>query len=299
MVKMNVFSRTVSYLILGVLFSAALLLAACNGSQPLSPTAQAGTAASAAVISTSSTLPPTSTLPQISTGVATHPLSPAEPVVDEAILILQPASGSRLTSPIVLQGEADTTFEQTLGVQLRLPDGTVVTQTNAQIDAELGQRGNFSVEIPFQVSGEQQAFLQVFSSSPRDGGILHLSSSGVVLLESGTAEIRQAVSSSEQISILEPVVGGRVSGGVAHISGWGWASFEQTLLVELLDADGNVLGSIPVTVASAEPGQPGPFQADISYTVASEMPGRVSVRDVSPAFGGDTHRASVEITIAP
>jgi hypothetical protein len=39
----------------------------------------------------------------------------------------------------------------------------------------------------------------------------------------------------------------------------------------------------------------GPFQADIPYTGGGTGAGRIVVRDISPAFGGDFHLASVEI----
>jgi hypothetical protein len=46
-------------------------------------------------------------------------------------------------------------------------------------------------------------------------------------------------------------------------------------------------------------GQPGPFAADIPYTLTAAGPGRIQVRDLSPAFGGDTHLNSVEVTLQP
>ncbi len=276
----------------------ATLLAACNGgpaSVPVS-TAPPATMQPAPTIAVTITQ---SSATEVTETAGPSASTAADPAAQEAILILQPGPGSRLTSPLVVQGEADSTFEQNLGVQLLLPDGTVLSQGNAQIQAEMGQRGPFTVEIPFSISSEQQAFVQVFSSSARDGGILHLASSGVTLLPAGEPAINEAGSRSEQISILEPAPGAQIAGGAAHIEGWGWASFEQTLVIELLDASGDVIGSQPVTVQSAEMGRPGPFQADISYMIDSEIPGRVVIRDISPAFGGDSHRTSVEVMLAP
>ncbi|HET9590808.1 MAG TPA: Gmad2 immunoglobulin-like domain-containing protein, partial [Anaerolineales bacterium] len=96
-----------------------------------------------------------------------------------------------------------------------------------------------------------------------------------------------------------PQNGGTVTGGMAHVEGFALASFEQTLLAEILDADGNVIGSEAVIVQAPDLGQPGPFRVDIAYTATGSGPGRVVVRDPSPAFGGDTHLSSVEITLEP
>jgi hypothetical protein len=84
-----------------------------------------------------------------------------------------------------------------------------------------------------------------------------------------------------------------------HVQGIALASFEQTLLIELHDADGNVVASQSVIVNAPDLGEPGPFSADIPYSVSAPGPGRVVVRDLSPAFGGDVHLASVEVDLTP
>jgi hypothetical protein len=249
----------------------------------------------------------TPTLPVPSTATPTQP-APApsqtvsEPVnesVPEAILILEPGPGSRLVSPIRVAGVADSTFEQNLVVRILLDDGSQVALTPTTIQSELGQRGDFEVEVPFSISGERQAFIQVFSSSPRDGGITHLASTGVLLADTGPTDIRPGEDHPERIQINNLVPGDSLSGGVAHVEGFALASFEQTLVVEILDENGSVVGSQPLIVDSPEMGQPGPFKIDVAYSVAGPGPGRVVVRDPSPAFAGDVHLASVEVALNP
>ncbi len=62
---------------------------------------------------------------------------------------------------------------------------------------------------------------------------------------------------------------------------------------------GNQLAEEPVIVNAPDLGQPGPFEADLSYMLDQPGTGRVVVRDVSPAFGGDTHLASVDVRLQP
>jgi hypothetical protein len=218
---------------------------------------------------------------------------------DEAIFIQEPGPGSRLTSPLTVAGLADPTFEQNLVVRLVLDDGTELAVAPTTIAADVGQRGPYTVDLPFTTSGERQAFLQVYAASPRDGGITHLASVGVLIADAGPETVTPVEAQPERIRIDQPGPGDTVGGGVAHVEGFGLASFEQTLLVELLDVDGNVLASQPVTVAAPDLGQPGPFSADIPYTLAAPGPGRLVIRDISPAFGGDVHLASIEISLAP
>lgn len=252
------------------------------------------------------TLEATSSLPPKVEAITERPITPAststvpmDPRGEEAILILQPGPGSRVTSPIHVSGVADPTFEQHLVVSLVLDDGSLVTTLPALIEAEVGQRGPYAVDIPFEVREERQGFIQVYSTSARDGGILHLSSVGVRLAPSGSPELASAQPEPERIAIFRPSLNENVSGGVVQVEGFALASFEQTLLAQVLDAFGNVVGQQPILVNAPDWGVPGPFKADVPYEVASSGPGRLVVRDVSPAFGGDVHVASVEIVLNP
>jgi len=54
-----------------------------------------------------------------------------------------------------------------------------------------------------------------------------------------------------------------------------------------------------ILVNSPNAGQPGPFTADVKYTVARQTQGRIVVFDASPRDGGITHLASVEVVLGP
>ena len=280
-----------------LLFSLLLLaiLGACSAAETTRP--MPGTATIPLLGSAQEDSPPPST-PVPSTPETTEPAS-APRLPEEAILILQPAPGSRLTSPVTVAGIADSTFEQHLAVRILLDDGTQLALVPTLIQAELGQRGSFQVELDFTIQGERQAFIQVYADSPRDGQITHLSSTGVILSEAGPAYIRLAESRDERLYILRPAPGDLISGGIANIEGYGWAGFENTLLIEIHDQAGNILAQAPVTIASPEMGQSGPFQLELPYSISEVGAGRVVVSDISPAFGGDAHRSSVEIRLAP
>jgi hypothetical protein len=224
---------------------------------------------------------------------------PLRPAREEAILILEPGPGSRVTSPLRVAGIADTTFEQALVVRLVLDDGSLLALEPTTIQTEMGTRGPFEVDVPFELAGERSALLQVYSASARDGGLTHLSSVGVLLALSGPADIRPAQARPEQLQILQPRLIDHISGGIAHVEGFGLASFEGTLLVQIYDVDGNQVGSQSIIVQAPEMGVPGPFVADVPYTVSAEGPGRVVVVDPLPVFDGVGHIASVEVILAP
>ncbi len=223
-----------------------------------------------------------------------------EPINLDAIQIQEPGPGSRLTDSVLhIAGTAAPTFEQTLVVRVVLDDGTEINRATTNIQADAGQRGPFSIDMGFAVVGERQAFIQVFSVSPRDGGITHLSSVVVTLADAGTQDIRPAVTVNEPIVVANPIAGGVVSGGIAYIEGYAAPSFENHLFIEIVDAGGNVIGSSPVIVDAPDFGVPGPFSVDIPYTVSEAQAGRIVLHDPSAAFEGDVHLVSVEINLEP
>lgn len=214
-------------------------------------------------------------------------------------MILEPGPGSRLVGSAHVAGLADPTFEQALVVRIILDDGTVLLTEPTTIQAEMGQRGAFAVDVLLNVPAERQAFIQVHVSSPRDGSITHLTSVAVTLLASGQASIVPVSDYAERIVIDQPVANSAVSGGVMHVEGWALASFEQTLVVDVLDVDGKVVGSRPLMVQASDVVQPGPFSVDVPYNVVGEGPGTLVVRDPSVVFDGDVHRASVTVILKP
>ncbi|TFH32412.1 MAG: hypothetical protein E4G99_12750, partial [Anaerolineales bacterium] len=221
-----------------------------------------------------------------STPGVTLPQAPMQIGGQEAISILEPGPGSYLVSPMRLVGVADPAHEQTLFVRVLLPDGSErIGLQPVNIAAPLGERGPFEAEIPFSVSRDEQVFVQVYALSGRDGGITHLASVGVTLGTSGPERRSSWSSFPEQIVIMAPAPGQTLSGGVAHIEGVGIATFEGTFVLDVLDSGGAVVGSQPVIISSPDLGLPGTFSTDVTYSVGSAGPGRIVVRDPSPAFG--------------
>lgn len=264
------------------------------------PTTPGSAIATATPTATETSQPATATAAATQTpqpAIATATLEPAQ--VEEAILILSPGPGSRLTGPIRISGMADATFEQSLAVRLVLDDGSELNIVPVQIAADLGERGPFEGEVPFTIAEQRQAFIQVFSTSARDGGITHLASVGVTIAPDGPENIVPVEPHPERIVIQHPAPGASISGGRVQVEGFGRASFEQNLVIEVYDEMGQIVGQQAVTVQSAEMGQYGPFSGEVSYNIQTAGAGRVVVRDPSPAFGGDVHLNSVEVRLEP
>ena len=172
-------------------------------------------------------------------------------------------------------------------------------QQPVQIAAPLGERGIFEAVIPFDVEGIENALLQVYSVSARDGGILHLASAGLMLQAEGPADIRVSEEMDERLVIASPAAGSDLLSGSFSISGYGTPSFEGTLVLSLLDAEGNTLAEEILIAASEEMGQAGPFQAEMTFSVTERQPGRIVITDPLPVFNGIGHVASIPVMLLP
>lgn len=95
----------------------------------------------------------------------------------EEIVILSPGRGEIITNPVTVTGVASSPFEQTVVVTVLDGSGAQIGLAPGIIVGELGERGPFTVTVPFSVSvNSQPGRIQVFTESPRDGAMEHLSS---------------------------------------------------------------------------------------------------------------------------
>ena len=104
----------------------------------------------------------------------------------EEIAIVSPGSGVTVTNPALVTGYASSPFEQTVVVAVLDGSGGRIGLASGIITGEYGQRGLFSVTLPFTVpANSQPGRIQVFTESPRDGALEHLSSVTVMLQGGG------------------------------------------------------------------------------------------------------------------
>lgn len=281
-------SRNIRYVIL----IAAFTLLACNFGSLL------GNATSTPVVPTSAPAP-----------TATDQAPEGE---QEAIFIFAPGSSSMLTSPITITGEADPTFEQNLVVAIYGEDGTQLAISPTTIQADVGQRGPFTVDLSFSVATQQAGRISVFDLSAMDGGIVHLSSVDVMLMPSGTPQITSQVLGLESIALLVPQQSAQISGGIIPIKGFSDYYFESNLGYvlcggglesgppdDLCGSADNVLAAGAIMINSPDMGQPGPIDAQITYSVSEPTTVRLVIYATSPRDGGLIHVTSRVLQLNP
>jgi hypothetical protein len=233
----------------------------------------------------------------------------------ELVYIAQPGNASRVVSPVRVAGEAEGAFEQSLVINI-VVNGQVIATATAQIAADMGQRGPFSVDVPFTLpagtTGETPAHILVYHISPRDGSAAHLSSTLVYLLPpGGTPNLTAGGENKEFFTIYSPAPMATVAGGVAQVTGYSAPVFENNIGLVICGDGGsgaphllcgtadNVLGTGFATVQAPDIGQPGPFSAQVPYAVSAPRGGTIVLFVTSPMDGTVTHIYSRPVNLAP
>ncbi len=224
-------------------------------------------------------------------------------LAEEAIWIQSPLPGEQVSDEILLQGIADPTFEQNLGIRLVDENGSELFRGSTIIKSEAGTRGGFSETIDISGTPTQPAILQVFSSSPKDGSVTHLSSV-VVHLNSGDSSNTNTNSINERINITGITQPSSSSDHEVNITGNAWGSFENTLnyavcgeisgnTLDLIcgSTENRLIDGVLITNAS-DMGLPGNFEISLPNTNTFPPSATIVVYSVSPMNGAIDHAAS-------
>ena len=122
-----------------------------------------------------------------------------------SISIAAPARDSAVTSPVLVQGQG-AAFEQNLVLRVLDATGYEIGKGTARIDGPLGAIGSYSGVVTFTVpANTQPGRIQVYSQSPADGAIEHLTSVTVLLqgagLDQAVEQVKTALESQDYAAL--------------------------------------------------------------------------------------------------
>ena len=228
--------------------------------------------------------------------------TPPEKAPEESIWIQSPENGAKISGILTVQGISDPTFEQNLVIRLVDQNNTEILRTNTIIQADTGSRGNFSTAVNIPATTSQTGILQVFSVSPKDGSLVHLSS--VVVLLNSEDGAGSPINRNERILVYSIRTNGAGSDAVIEVTGVAWGLFENSLNYTIC---GEKSGNIPdlvcgtlenrlmegaITTNANEMGLPGDFTISIRNTLSLPQSASLVIYSISPMNGAIDHAAS-------
>ncbi len=232
-------------------------------------------------------------------------------LVPEAIDIQYPLNGQWVSpTQVEVRGISDPTFEQNLGIRLLTMDGTELVATATIVQADAGQRGGFSTLLVYDAGDAKDGMIQVFSRSPKDGSLEHLSSR-MVKFGSGTPAPTASQQPHEKISLSFVRIGQSNTRLLLEGEGTAVGVFENTLQFKLCGDGGvgisdffcggvdNIIIASNISVSASEMGSPGTFSIRAELPNGKWRDGRIVVFSISPANGQVEHASSLIIRNGP
>lgn len=230
--------------------------------------------------------------------------SPTPALPYASIQIHRPGPMSMVVSPLQFSVTMRTIPSGHYVIELRLPplkEGEPERNIYRKIDF-LPQPDPWvflSEEIEFEIAGvSENAQLRISTYDPY-GRPVSVASTELLLLRYGETQFNPSGDLLEPIVIREPQPNRLIQDGVLLVSGMVRPLGEPYMVIELVTAEGKVVGNRPLFITPAPDGGHVPFSLEVPYTVSSATWVRVTVREDGTFFPGPRQLASLEVLLSP
>lgn len=224
------------------------------------------------------------------------------PPPPSAILTIQkPGPYSKVVSPIELRVIVHPGDDKLVYLDLIGEDGRVINSQNYNFSASTNYWIYTVQKIPFEIQSFAESARLVLYTRDQYNRIIYQVSVDLILLQFGDDSINIPVVVDEPYIIRKPWEGGTVRGGVMEVDGLARLVNDQPLIIELIDEEGNLVGSAEVEIAQPSALQPYvPFIAEVPYSVSQWTRVRFVARQESATrIPGTVWLTSVLIYLEP
>jgi hypothetical protein len=234
----------------------------------------------------------------------TPTITPTPPIPGAGVQFVEPGPMSKLVSPLHLianlRSQPSGTYRVELWVEPLQPGGEprLLYREVQRIISNPVDWVYLDQDIPFElerVSEFGQLRLSVYDQYDRPASI---NSVDLLLLSMGPNMITPSNLRSEPIVIRQPTANQLIQGGTVIVSGLARPS-EDFLLVELVAADGSLVGYRQVFVTPAADGSYVPWAVEVPYMVSAGTWVRLRVSESGTRIEGMEVLSSVEVYLSP
>lgn len=306
---MNNSRKTVYRLFLPLAIIAMMIISCRFITSPESPTAGPVNSAQAKTLPVATSYPTISLQSVVTIPEVQFTEVPGTHSQAEAILIQSPLSGDHVSSELSINGISDLAFEQNLVLLLVDHNGNELLRKSTTIQADAGKRGSFQANLTVPTGIAGPAILQVLSTSPKDGSLVHLSSV-LIILDSKNVAGTPMDTLDEKISVLSITNPSSNPDVAFEVHGTAWGLFENTLAYTICgEESGNqrdiICGTLEnrlsegvTTINAPNMGQMGSFTISIPKSISLPPSARIIIYSVSPMNGAVDHAASCPLVVS-
>lgn len=241
--------------------------------------------------------PPTPTrtpIPPLQTPTPSLTPTPTPPPVP--IQITAPGPLSKIASPLRLRGYVVPGDKNLVNVELFGEDGRLIAQNLTRLYGSTERGAYISLDLPFTITlAAELARLQV-TTSDKYGRPLAIASVHVILLSSGSSIINPSGPAERCVFFNPSQAGATFRGGSMQVRGRFQPFSLELAFLELLDTNGQVLDSRPLTFVGLEMQ---PFVSTLTFTVNEPTSALLILRQSDHRIPGPFFVFSREVTLLP
>ncbi len=217
------------------------------------------------------------------------------------MFISRPGLFSKVKSPLTLNANAIPGADGMVWVELMGEDGRDLYQTRLNFSAYAGRSISIAPEITFDLQAPAELARLVISARDQFDRISALTSTDLILIQMGDDQIFPTGYSREPYIVRSPLEGQVISGGVVQVTGLVRPVNENPLILELLDEQGNVVGSTALNLIFPTGDLSHTlFDVALPYTVNQPTNARLVLRQESAGrIPGTVALNSLELTLQP
>ena len=247
--------------------------------------------------STETPTPTTTAIPLQPTRTPT-PL-PTAGIPKAAIQISNPGPLSRIISPLQVRANVRPGPDGRVRVELMGEDGRLLVRKILNYGEQKGYV-YVSDALDFEISAAAETAHLVISTYDTYGRLYALQAVEVILLSIGEDDVNPPGSDQDAVIVLEPLPNKLIQGGTLQVRGLARLPSDQPLLVELITAQGKVVGYRQGAISVDPKGEYTPFSVEVPYRVESPTWVRMVIRqEIAGRIPGMVYATSLEVLLSP
>lgn len=215
------------------------------------------------------------------------------------IRIARPGALSRVASPINLHAYLVPGARGRVRIELIGENGRLIYRRILVYDMPPGTPINMFTDIDFELDGLAETARLVVSTDDSYGRFHALASVDLILLSVGASDLNPPGDLLERIVINEPSANTAYDGGKVMVSGLVRTESDKPLLIELIAADGSVVGTRQAGIEIGDPGLHRAFSSDVPYQVSSSTWVRMTIYETGSRIPGPVHIKTIMILLNP
>lgn len=223
------------------------------------------------------------------------------PTLDPTKILLRivaPGPMSKVVSPIEFVVHVSPDYVGTTRVELIGEDGTELYRKIFKTYSNIGYYTRVDEKINFEIKGTAEVARLQISTLDEQGRVKAFNSVRVVLLAVGENEFTPPYTVQERTLLRYPKRGDEISGDNLPVTGEFQPANNMPLVLELVDLNGNVLGSRILQLGPAD-GKYQQFTTTIPYQLAKKTQARLVIRQSDDRIDGLAYLFSMKLLVGP